>query len=399
MSTEEAAYWKERYFTLLNEGEKRHEEQNKYESMLSRAVVRLTLATSGLDPRLDPHLQAIREVMRKGQATTVLGKELDALLDSLIRVPKDGDSASVAPTSTGQELLRFLEAQCVSRAQRKEFEALKRRFESGAYAEEADLFKSAARLLQPAAEDPAPSSTPEAPAERGGKGVIGKLFGRSAAPAAPAAPPSSGLDGQRLRQRLDELLQALPPPEALAPRVEQLRAKLADEAEDLIGLFDAAASLISEMGAQHWNEQKQLCDFLASLSGKLGELEEKALRMDGLNESSAEGRRATETLVANHVADLRADASKATDLAQLRNMINLRLDAIACQMDAFRDSEETRYSEAQTEIQGLTQRLKIVFTPPVPIWLPRRCRNKAQRNGWNNSASCCRPRTSRSCWR
>lgn len=353
MSTEEAAYWKERYFTLLNEGEKRHEEQNQYESMLSRAVVRLTLATSGLDPRLDPHLQSIREAMRKGQASG-LGKELDALLDSLIRVPKSGEPASTAPTA-GQELLRFLEAQCVAKPQRKEFEALKRRFESGSYAGETDLFKAAARLLRPAAEDPAPSAAPEPAPERAGKGVIGKLFGRTAAPA-PAS--SSGLDCRRLRQRLDELLQALPPPEDLAPRVEQLRAKLADEAEDLVGLFDAAASLISEMGAQHWNEQKQLCDFLASLSGKLGELEAKALRMDGLNESSASGRRATEALVAGHVADLRADASKATDLAQLRSMISLRLDAIACQMDAFRTSEETRYGEAQTEIRGLTQRLK-----------------------------------------
>jgi diguanylate cyclase len=263
MSTEEAAYWKERYFTLLNEGEKRHEEQNKYESMLSRAVVRLTLATSGLDPQLDPHLQSIREVMRKGQAATVLGKELDALLDSLIRTPKSGDAAGTAPV-TGQELLRFLEAQCVSRTQRKEFEALKRRFEAGGYAEETELFKGAARLLRPANEDPAAPSNPEPPPER--KGVIGKLFGKAAAPAAAAAPaPANGLDCRRLRQRLDELLQALPPPEALAPRVEQLRLKLADDAEDLIGLFDAAASLIGEMGAQHWNEQKQLCDFLASL--------------------------------------------------------------------------------------------------------------------------------------
>ncbi len=339
VGTEEAVYWKERYFTLLNEGEKRQTEQNEYENLLNRAVVRLTLAASGLDEALDPHLQAIREVMRKGGAST-LRQELDALLDTLIKVPKAGHAGQ--PQSAGQELLRFLESRCALQEERSAFLALRRRFEAGGYSGEKELFDAAARLLLPG----------KAPPEHAGKGVMGKLFGKN------EPPPPSSVDEKRLRRRLDELLKALNLPDAMEPRLSQLRQKIADESEDLIALFDAVSSLIAEMGAEYWKEQKQLGDFLAALSGKLGELEEKARRMDTLNESSASDRRETERVVAGQVADLRADASKATDLGQLKEMISLRLDVIAQQMDTYTNIDEHRFAETRAQVQELTYRLQ-----------------------------------------
>jgi diguanylate cyclase len=341
---EETAYWKERYFTLLNEGEKRQNEQNEYESLLSRAVVRLTLAASGLDAALDPHLRAIREVMRKGQSAS-LRQEMDALLDTLVRVPKS-DSVASEPTP-GQELLRFLEAQCAELGEQSAIAALRRRLDSGGFADEAQLFASAARLLRAQEAAPRPQET--------GKGVMGRLFGK-AEPLPPPPPPS--VDGRALRLRLDELLGALNPPGSLEARVGQLRLMIADPAEDLVVLFNSAASLIAELDAERWKEQKQLCDFLAALSGKLGELEAKTLRMDTLGAASARDRQETQKAVTGQMADLRADASKATELGQLRAMITLRLDLITGQLDAYGQAEETRYSEAQAQIQELSLRLR-----------------------------------------
>lgn len=291
----EEVYWKDRYFKLLNEDEKRQTERDEYESLLNRAVVRLTLAASGLDPALDPHLQAIREVMRK-QTPAVLRQELDALLDTLVRVSKPTDSNPTQVTTI----------------------------------------------------------TPIPMAERESKGVLSKLFGgKNERPAMTVR-----VDERHLRERLRELLKAIGFPEPMAGRVTQLQAKITDNSEDIVSLFDTASALIIEASAENWKEQKQLCDFLAALSGKLGELEEKTLSMDTLNESSAQNRRTTEQAVAGQVANLRADASNATDLKQLREMISVRLDAIAAQWDSYKTTEETRYGEARQQVKELTYRLQ-----------------------------------------
>lgn len=332
---EEASYWKERYFTLLNEGEKRQSEQDEYKNLLSRAVVRLTQAAGGLDKALDPHLGAIREVMRKGE-TQILRQELDALLDTLMRIPKMGQPSEASPS--GHELLRFLEAQCAAPEERDALLALRRRCDAGDYATEKELFDAAARILQ---------------SRRGpgtAKSVMGKLFGRT-------EPAVSGVDEAKLRQRLNELLKAFDLPAIMENRLRQLRSRIADGSEDLVELFEAAATLIKELEAEYWREQKQLGDFLAALSGKLGELEAKALRMDTLNESGAQDRRETEKRVAGEVAGLRADASKATDLSQLRQIINIRLDIIDKQLDTYKNSDELRFTEARTQVKELTSRL------------------------------------------
>lgn len=333
--SEETAYWKERYFTLLNEGEKRQTEQNEYENLLNRAVIRLTQAVSGLDAALDPHLRAIREVMRKGENST-LRRELDALLDTLIRTPKLGHPT--ATTGQGRELLRFLEALCATPEEKAASEAVCRRFEAGGYATEQELFDAAARVLR---NRKGSSAT----------GVIGKLFGKGQA-------ATADIDTAKLRRRLDELLRALNLSASLQERLEQLKARVVDDTEDLIALFDAAAALIADMDAGYWQEQKQFGDFLAALSGKLGELEGKALRMDALNQSSAADRRLTEKAVAGEVAGLRADASQATNLVQLRQIIDMRLDTISQRLDSFDHAEEARFTEVQAQVQDLSGRLR-----------------------------------------
>lgn len=280
------SYWKDRYFKLLDEDEKRLAERDEYESLLNRAVVRLTLAAAGLDPALDPHLNSIREVIRK-QTTSALRQELGALLDTLVKVPKGGGTA------------------------------------------------------------PASDATPQRKVKEN-KSVLGKLFGKGERPAP---------DERRLRQRLDELLAAINFPDSMRDRPARLRARIVESGEDMVALLDAASDLIVEASTEQGKEQAQLCDFLAALSGKLGELERKTLGMDGLNESSARNRRETERAVAGQVADLRADATSATDLKQLREMISVRLDAIAAQLDSYRDTEEARHSEAQSQVRELGSRL------------------------------------------
>ncbi|MBA1331486.1 hypothetical protein QQ73_10090, partial [Candidatus Endoriftia persephone str. Guaymas] len=70
---------------LLKKTEQESDRRLEAESLLTRTIVRLCLACSGLDPNLDPYLKSIRESLRNGVNPDLL-KELNELSDTLIRL-------------------------------------------------------------------------------------------------------------------------------------------------------------------------------------------------------------------------------------------------------------------------------------------------------------------------
>lgn len=329
-------YWKDKYRAL----EARDAEQAEKEQLLSRAVIRLTFAASGLDPALDPHLQSIREVVKKELKAAELRQHMDALMDTLIRIPPS-DSRENAQTA-GRELLRFLQSQCVGREAQAALADLQKRIEVNEFATEAQLFNAVARLL------PQGAAQEAVPAER--KGLLGKWLHKDES--------ASNASEKNLRQRLENLLKALNTPTAMQKRMDRLLLKLKSEQERLIPLLDEAATLISEIGAEQRKEEDKLHDFLTGLSTKLDELEQSTLGIDSLHRESAESRRKSDENVGAEMSRLRQDASDATDLLQLKQAISTRVDLIASQLNASRAAEEARVAEIQKQMQALAQKTR-----------------------------------------
>jgi diguanylate cyclase len=96
--------WKKQYMSLAERQEAEAADFAEAEKLLSRTIIRLTLATSGLDPTLDPILKKLRDSMRRGFDPS-LKKELDALSDTLMRMGEDEEEA---PTSPAPDLLQRL---------------------------------------------------------------------------------------------------------------------------------------------------------------------------------------------------------------------------------------------------------------------------------------------------
>ncbi|MES9816920.1 MAG: hypothetical protein ABW155_09735 [Candidatus Thiodiazotropha sp.] len=72
--------WKERYEDLLRQHESEDEANRELEELLTRTIIRLTLAASGFDSRLDPHLKGVRDAVRGG-VNDKLKSKLNALSD------------------------------------------------------------------------------------------------------------------------------------------------------------------------------------------------------------------------------------------------------------------------------------------------------------------------------
>jgi diguanylate cyclase len=58
--------WKDKYFDLLDENELIEKENQSKEDLLCKAIVRLSIATKGLNKQLDPHLLNIRKQLKQG---------------------------------------------------------------------------------------------------------------------------------------------------------------------------------------------------------------------------------------------------------------------------------------------------------------------------------------------
>jgi diguanylate cyclase len=330
------SYWKEKCRDLQT----RDAEQAEKEQLLSRAIIRLTFAASGLDPALDPHLQSIREVVKRDLKTADLRQEMDALMDTLIRIPPS-DSRENAQTA-GRELLRFLQSQCITRDAQAALADLQKRIEVNEFATEGQLFNAVAQLL------PQTPATEVPTAER--KGLLGKWLHKDE--------PASRTPETNLRERLENLLKALNTPTAMRKRMERLLLKLKSDQERLIPLLDEASTLIAEIGAEQRKEESKLHDFLTGLSTKLDELEKRTLGIDGLHRESADSRRKSDESVGSEMSRLRQDANDATDLLQLKRTISTRVDFIAAQLNSSRAAEEARVAEIQKQMQALAQKTR-----------------------------------------
>ncbi|MCP4996600.1 MAG: GGDEF domain-containing protein, partial [Gammaproteobacteria bacterium] len=58
--------WKKKYYDLEKKQKNEHTSNKETQELLTRTIIRLTLATKGLDPALDPHLQKLRDSLKKG---------------------------------------------------------------------------------------------------------------------------------------------------------------------------------------------------------------------------------------------------------------------------------------------------------------------------------------------
>ena len=71
--------WKEKYLNLLDEQEQSEVSYKEKENLLCKTIVRLTIATAGLDPLFDPHLLGIRDQLKNGINSPALTAALENL--------------------------------------------------------------------------------------------------------------------------------------------------------------------------------------------------------------------------------------------------------------------------------------------------------------------------------
>ncbi|HHJ13792.1 MAG TPA: GGDEF domain-containing protein [Gammaproteobacteria bacterium] len=302
---QEAAQWKQKYLDHLEESERREKQWRQSEELLRKTLSRLALAADGLDETLDQQLRALREAIRDRVDMQQLQMRIDDMSRTLVRIDQQGAEAvaGVEPEN-----------------------------------ERRDAGREKART--------------------GRRGLVGRLFG--AKPREDTDPPRDKGGPDSVRDILLDLLERLTLPEAFSGRIEQIRARILNTRED--GDWDAVlaaiADLVQAIRSQSQQEKQGIEDFLKQLGERLQEVDRQLVDSKTFYDDTLDAGQQLEGQVRDAISGIGDGVREATELGQLKMLVQDRMNAILDHLKRHREREQDRYDAASARIGDMSERLK-----------------------------------------
>jgi len=311
---------------------------SEMEALLGRIILRLTLATSGLDPALDPHLKSLRNAVRKGVRSDSL-ELLSELSEQLVRAEGDEESAG---NRQGNNLLGLLVSRLPLNGPRlTRFRVLGEKIDnaSGSIAD-TDIDEFLELLITPAQKE-------------GKEGFFSKFLGGKSVPDSMQSAPNDAL--RNLLERVDW-------PDQLSSDIKGLISQLSAKSPDnqweatlarlVTILSNALGSIRSEIRATE--------GFLSELHVRLNEIDNHVSQGEVRRSISLEQSEELGDGINQEVGDIRSDVLEAKNLDQLRVGIDKHLGNIASRVETFVQAEKERHKEAESAERKLKRELDLV---------------------------------------
>jgi len=360
---QEAGQWKQKYFTQLEEAERREKEWNEADELLRKTVSRLTLAADGLDDALDRQLRELRNAIRDRATTLQLRTLIDEMSRTLVRL--DNERVEKQPAADSVPLLDLLDALTLPKDARRKADALKKQLESHAIDERAAA-QSVARLIQ-AVLVQVSGEGGQADRQVARSGLLQRLFGASesndtTAPAnrgsrrvqeAPRQTPES------VRAVLLRLLECLSLPPELVDRVRDIRSGIeaTGEGESWDGILEQIADLVQVIRARTLEEKQGVEEFLVQLGERFQEVNRQLQESGHHYDEALQAGEQLDSDVKAGMAGIGDSVRDATDFEHLRQDIQAHVDAVITHLDRHREVEKQRYEQAKTQIVSMSDRL------------------------------------------
>jgi diguanylate cyclase len=350
LKSNDPQYWKARYAALADELKGHREKTDQREKLLCRTIIRLTLATSGLDPAIDPHLIYIRDLLRKGISDEKLLAELNAVSETLLRSAKDKRVNDKPLKQESGILFRLVKQLARSDEEKKAITQLEQRVDRCEIADWKALFEGLQEILQLAAA----SSVSAEPGEAPKPGFLGRLLQTN------KKQLGEKVEMIRVRDRLLLLLDVIELPLNFRQQAENIKRRLKSEtdAEALETVLNEAITLLSDVKSFIQKEQLEIEFFLAGLSGRLNELGHDAIGMDASAQIFLRDREAEHASISEQFEDLRSKTEAITELDQLKALVKSGLNSLVEQLHTNRDRDLGQLRNSTGRLGDLTRRLQ-----------------------------------------
>ncbi len=326
--------WKQLYDELLQKHEDESAAGKELESLLTRTIVRLTLAAGGFDNRLDPHLKGLRDAVKKG-VDHRLKDRLDSLSDDLLHFADS--SAAGEDEVVHAKYQHLLSSLNLSKREMTETEEL------------LGLLGDDPSSLEPKAFDRLRTLLGQHEQKEAKGGLFDRLLGGARSD-----------DSIKPNEILLNLLEQASWPSHWEERVNGFKRQLGANAEK--DTWTQVLQELLELSAKSYDEIqveiKEAEDFLDELTQRLQDLGfHLQTAHEGRDRMVAHGKNLSDQ-VSGHVGDIGEQVEGATDLTQLKGAISERLALIKGSIDEFLQEELQWHQQAEENETQLRERLE-----------------------------------------
>ncbi|MFA5016397.1 MAG: GGDEF domain-containing protein [Methylobacter sp.] len=320
--------WKEKYLNLLDEHEQSGESYKEKEDLLCKTIVRLTIATTGLDPLLDPHLLSIRDQLKGGINSHALKDELEKFTNSVAQLKH------TPPQSRSEEtelLFDFLLQQYTTEKQQSILKLLRKKAETVKFETSDQLFIAILEVIEPDDDTPAPT-------------II-----------------ANHIDTGIISRQLLLLLEGIEIPSIFdqqAQTAKQLLTASNQTAAAFESILDKSFKLLLKIKQHSQSEQKDIDQFLSHITEQLAALDISVMGASTAAQQSAENRNKLDQSVSEQMEELQLSSTNATTLEPLKGIINSRLANIAKEIREHGQKEAIQRQKTQQQLDDLVDKIK-----------------------------------------
>jgi len=361
--TQEAEQWKKKYFTQLEESERKEKQWHEADELLRKTISRLTLAADGLDSTLDQQLLDLRNAIRDRATTVQLRSLVDDMSRTLVRLDKE--RAEGQADSGADPLLDLLDALSLPKGTGRQTKALKKQLGEGS-TDNKTAIQSFAKLIRTAIELSS-DDTGQTASQGTRTGLFQRIFGATENDVDPQTDDSkTPAKDQTVHQATDtvrevliRLLECLSLPEELIDRVQDIRTGIEAirDGESWDGILEQIADLIQVIRTRTQQEKQGIEEFLVQLGERFQEVNRQLQGSEKYYDDVRQAGEQLDTDVKAGITGIGDSVRDATDFAQLKLDVQTHVDAVLEHMSRHREVEKKRYQEAKAQVSSMSDRL------------------------------------------
>ncbi len=317
--------WKNKYFQLLDENESVEQDFQNKEDLLCKTIIRLSLATAGLNKKLDPLLLHLRTQLKKGLNSKQLKQELDDFTDALMRLEETDSETELSDASL---LFNFLYQQFPNH--KAEIQHIESKYDNHGYSNSQYLIAAINDFIDSIQHIDVVSQS---------------------------AAINESIDSQAIFQQLQILLSETEIPAQFANQADMLKNRILTDAP-VNQILEETIKLLFAIKKYHHQEQLELASFLAHLTQQLTELGLKAAGVSAESETNSVNRNQFDDVVSTQMLELQSSSRNATELEPLKQLINSRLAEISQQIQQQHTLEAQHRQKTHQALNYLSDKIK-----------------------------------------
>jgi diguanylate cyclase len=325
--------WRDKYLNLLDAQELSEKVHKEVQELLGKTIVRLTIAASGVDQQLEPHLKRIRTHLKNDINVHQLKAELENLTSAINQL--DDVSSDGQHTDTDISLLfAFLRQRYTSVKQQQDLNLLK---ESCKFMDDPQrLFSAIVDII-----------------EEDSTGNISAVQCKETTPLFQQIAPFF------VNKQLLQLLEHIEIPDAFIPKAQALKQQLATQEATLSheSILDSVISLLIEINDNSQPKQHDIDKFLAHITEQLTELGLAITGSGAALMDASLNRSKLDQSVSEQMSDLQHRSIHATQLEPLKEVISSRIAEITQEIQEHKQKEAIQRENYQHQLEELSQKI------------------------------------------